>query len=62
MIETILELRNIFTNANKNGEIILNKEQLQIFEKTLQKHNHKNKKVIILKKRAGGFMYLIENN
>ena len=61
MIETILELRNIFPNANKNGEIVLNKEQLQMFEKT-QKHNHKNKKVIILKKRTGGFMYLIKNN
>lgn len=60
--EMILELRNIFPKADKNGEIVLNKEQLQMFEKTLQKYDYekyKDKKVIILKKRAGGFMYKI---
>lgn len=60
--EMILELRNIFPKADKNGEIILNKEQLQKFEKTLQKYDYekyKDKKVIILKKRANGFMYKI---
>jgi hypothetical protein len=58
--EMILELRNIFPKADKNGEIFLNKEQLQIFEKTLQKYEYekyKNKKVILLKKRTNGFMY-----
>ena len=60
--EMILELRNIFPKADKNGEIIFNKEQLQKFEKTLQKYDYekyKDKKVIILKKRANGFMYKI---
>jgi hypothetical protein len=59
--EMILELRNIFPKADKNGEIFLNKEQLQMFEKTLQKYEYekyKDKKVIILKKRANGFMYI----
>lgn len=58
--EMILELRNIFPKPDKNGEILLNKEQLQMFEKTLQKYDYekyKDKKVIILKKRANGFMY-----
>lgn len=61
LYKMILKLRNILPNANKNGEIILNEKQIQMFEKTLQKHNHnyKNKKVIILKKRASGFMYKI---
>lgn len=56
----ILELRNILPNANKNGEIILNEKQIQMFEKTLQKYGYekyKNKKVIFLKKRTNGFMY-----
>lgn len=60
--EMIFELRNILPKADKNGEIFLNKEQLQMFEKTLQKYNYekyKDKKVIILKKRANGFMYKI---
>lgn len=56
----ILELKNIFPKPDKNGKILLNKEQLQMFEKTLQKYDYekyKDKKVIILKKRANGFMY-----
>lgn len=60
--EMILELRNIFPKADKNGEIRLNEEQIQMFEKTLQKYEfekYKNKKVILLKKRANGFMYKI---
>lgn len=56
--EMILELRNIFPKADKNGEIRLNEEQIEMFEKTLQKYEYekyKDKKVIILKKRANGF-------
>lgn len=63
--EMILELRNIFPKADKNGEILLNKEQIEMFEKTLQKYDYekyKDKKVIILKKRANGFMYGIKIN
>lgn len=59
--EMILELRNICPKADKNGEIFLNEEQIQMFEKTLQKYDYekyKDKKVIILKKRANGFMYI----
>ena len=51
----ILELRNIFPKLDKNDEVLLNKEQLQMFEKTLQKYEYekyKNKKVILLKKRT----------
>lgn len=58
--EMILELRNIFPKADKNGDILLNEEQIQMFEKTLQKYEfekYKNKKVILLKKRTNGFMY-----
>lgn len=58
--EMILELRNIFPKPDKNGEILLNEEQIEMFEKTLQKYDYekyKDKKVIILKKRANGFMY-----
>jgi hypothetical protein len=55
----ILELKNIFQKPDKNGEIVLNEEQIQMFEKTLQKYEkYKDKKVIILKKRANGFMYI----
>jgi hypothetical protein len=55
----ILELKNIFPKPDKNGEIVLNEEQIQMFEKTLQKYEkYKDKKVIILKKRANGFMYI----
>lgn len=54
----ILELKNIFPKPDKNGEIFLNEEQTQMFEKTLQKYEkYKNKKVILLKKRTKGFMY-----
>lgn len=63
--EMILELRNIFPKPDKNGEIHLNKEQLQMFEKTLQKYEYekyKNKKVVLLKKRTNGFMYGIKIN
>lgn len=59
--EMILELRNIFPKADKNGEILLNKEQLQKFEKTLQKYEYekyKNKKVVLLKKRTNGFLII----
>lgn len=58
--EMILELRNIFPKADKNREILLNEEQIKMFEKTLQKYEfekYKNKKVILLKKRRNGFMY-----
>lgn len=58
--EMILELRNIFPKADKNGEIRLNEEQIQMFEKTLQKYEfekYKNKKIVLLKKRTNGFMY-----
>ena len=58
--EMILELRNICPKPDKNGEILLNEEQIEMFEKTLQKYEfekYKDKKVIILKKRANGFMY-----
>ena len=59
--EMILELRNILPKADKNGEILLNEEQIQMFEKTLQKYEfekYKNKKVIFLKKRTNGFLII----
>lgn len=52
--EMIFELRNILPKADKNREVLLNEEQIQMFEKTLQKYEYekyKNKKVIFLKKR-----------
>ena len=59
--EMILELRNILPKADKNGEVLLNEEQIQMFEKTLQKcefEKYKNKKVILLKKRTNGFLII----
>ena len=56
----ILKLKNICPKPDKNGKILLNEEQIQMFEKTLQKYGYekyKNKKVILLKKRTNGFMY-----
>ena len=55
----ILELKNICPKPDKNGKILLNEEQIQMIEKTLQKYEkYKNKKVILLKKRTNGFMYI----
>ena len=56
----ILKLKNICPKPDKNGKILLNEEQIQMFEKTLQKYGYekyKNKKVIFLKKRTNGFKY-----
>ena len=53
-MEMIFELRNILPKADKNGEVLLNNEQVQMFEKTLQKYEYgkyKNKEIIFLKKR-----------
>ena len=55
----ILELKNICPKPDKNGKILLNEEQIQMIEKTLKKYEkYKNKKVILLKKRTNGFMYI----
>ena len=59
----ILKLKNIFPKPDKNGEILLNEEQIQMFEKTLQKYGYekyKNKKLILLKKRTNGLMYIFK--
>ena len=56
----VLKLKNICPKPDKNGEILLNDEQVQMFEKILQKYGYekyKNKKVILLKKRTNGFMH-----
>ena len=61
--EMIFELRNILPKADKNREVLLNEEQIQMFEKTLQKYGYekyKNKKVILLKKRTNGLMYIFK--
>ena len=53
-MEMIYKLRNILPKADKNGEIFLNDEQVQMFEKTLQKYEYdkyQNTEIIFLKKR-----------